>query len=317
MDRFAAISAFAAVVEAGSFARAAQRRGLSTSSLSRLVADLEGHLGTRLLNRTTRRLSLTESGQAFYERAVQLIADLDEAESVAARTAAAPRGTIRLTCSYAMGVQRLAPAIARFVAVYPQVRFDVSVSDRLVDLVEEGFDLAIRIGRVGAESLVARRLGDMRLVLAAAPDYLARHGAPQSIDELARHPLLTYAYATAPLVWRLIDAQGGEHAVAVRSGGPLHANSGDVLTAAAVAGLGIVCEPDFIVEPDLAAGRLVRLLPEVRGAQSEIWAVYPSRRHLSVKVRLFVDHLVDVFARPAEPAPRRLPARVDRPSARR
>lgn len=296
MDRFAALSAFAAVVDAGSFVRAAERRGLSTTSLSRQVAELERHLGARLLNRTTRRLSLTESGQAFYERCVQLLADLAEAETLAGSAAATARGTLRLTCSHALGVQRLAPAIARFVARHPELRFDVSVAERTIDLVEEGFDLAVRVGAVGSEALVARRLGEMRLVMAASPAYLKARGEPKTVADLAHCVLLTYAHAPTPGVWRLTDARGRPHRV--HATGALHANSGDLLAAAAVAGLGIVREPDFIVAPYLADGRLVPVLSGFGGERSDIWAVYPSRRHLSAKVRLFVDHPVQEFAAP-------------------
>ncbi|HXF45428.1 MAG TPA: LysR family transcriptional regulator [Burkholderiaceae bacterium] len=304
MDRFAALAAFAAVVEAGSFVRAAERLGTSTSTLSRQIAELEQHLGARLLNRTTRKLSLTESGQAFYERAVQLLADLEEAEAMVSSAAATPRGTVRLTCSHAMGVQRVGPAIASFVARYPEVRFEVSVSDRIVDLVEEGFDLALRIGQVGSEQLVARRLGTTRLLACAAPAYLKARGTPRTPADLAAHAAITYAYAPNPRLWRLTDRQGHTHEV--RVSGPLHANSGDLAVAAAIRGLGIVLEPDFLVGGALAAGLLVRVLPEYEGVPADIWAVYPSRRHLSVKVRLFVDHIAGYFETPA--APRRYPA---------
>src|SRR5512134_4010939 len=185
MDRFSSMEAFVRVVEAGSFVGAAERLGLSTSSLSRLVAELEQHLGARLLNRTTRRLSLTESGQSYYERCVTLLADLAEAEAVAGQSAAQARGTVRLTCSYSMAEQRVAPAIASFVRAHSAVRFELVVSDRIVDLVEEGFDLAIRVGAVGSDRLVARRLGSMALVLCAAPSYLERHPAPQVPQDLA------------------------------------------------------------------------------------------------------------------------------------
>jgi DNA-binding transcriptional LysR family regulator len=294
MDRLAAIQAFVRVVESGSFARAAERLGASTSTLSRQIAELERHLGARLLNRTTRRLSLTEGGQAFYERAVQVLADLEEAEAQASSVAASPRGTLRLTCSHAMGVQRIAPAIASFVARYPEVRFEVSVSDRIVDLVEEGFDLAIRIGRLGTDQLVARRLGTMRLLACASPAYLQARGTPRGPADLAAHAVMTYAYSPNPRVWRLVDREGRAHEV--RVGGPLHSNSGDLAVGAAIAGLGIVFEPDFIVAPALDAGLLVRVLPEYESAPGDIWAVYPSRRHLSAKVRSFVDHLAEVFA---------------------
>ncbi|HTT13724.1 MAG TPA: LysR family transcriptional regulator [Burkholderiaceae bacterium] len=302
MDRFAAIEAFVRVVEAGSFVRAAERLQWSTSSLSRVLAELEEHLGARLLNRTTRRLSLTESGQAFYERSVQLLNDLDEAEALAGQTAAVPRGTIRLTCSYNVATHRLAPAIAAFVARYPEVRFDVTVAERIVDLVDEGFDLAIRIGRIGSEQLVARKLGETVLMVCAAPAYLRGRGAPATPEDLARHDTLTYAYAPSPRSWQLFDAAGVMHEV--RAGGSLHANNGDMLIAAAVAGLGVVCEPDFLLEAELRTGRLVPALPGYVGRRADIWAVYPSRRHLSVKVRLFVDHVAAFFRPAARPPPR-------------
>lgn len=287
------MQAFVRVVETGSFVRAAERLGWSTSSLSRLIAELEEHLGARLLNRTTRRLSLTESGQAFYERSVQLLNDLEEAEAIAGQAVAVPQGTIRLTCSYNVATYRLAPAIATFVARYPQVRFDVTVADRIIDLVEEGFDLAIRIGRVGSDQLVARKLGESILLCCAAPGYVERRGAPATPDDLAGHDTLTYAYAPSARTWPFVGPDGDVQEV--RVGGSLHANSGDMLVAAAVAGLGVVFEPDFMVLPELQAGRLVRLLPGYSGRRAEIWAVYPSRRHLSVKVRLFVDHIAAFF----------------------
>jgi DNA-binding transcriptional LysR family regulator len=296
MDRFAAMQAFVRVVESGSFVRAADRLEWSTSSLSRLIADLEEHLGARLLNRTTRRLSLTESGQAFYERSVQLLNDLEEAEGLAGQTVAVPRGTIRLTCSYNIATHRLAPAIATFVARYPEVRFDVTVAERIVDLVDEGFDLALRIGRVGSDQLVARKLGETTLMVCAAPAYIERRGAPRTPADLAGHDTLTYAYAASAKTWQLFDASGAMHEV--RAGGGLHANNGDMLIAAAVAGLGIVCEPDFLVAPELQASRLLPLLPGYAGRRGDIWAVYPSRRHLSVKVRLFVDHVAGFFQPP-------------------
>ncbi len=215
MDRWLAMEAFVRVVESGTFVAAAERLGMSTSSLSRLVADLEQHLGARLLNRTTRRLSLTESGQSYYERCVTLLADLAEAEAIAGQSAAEPRGTVRITCSHSMAEQRVAPAIASFVERHPAVKFDLVVSDRMVDLVEEGFDLAVRVGPVGSDRLVARRLGTMQLVLCAAPAYLERRGTPGRVEDLAEHDALTYAYSSTPRVWRLIGVDGRVHEVRV------------------------------------------------------------------------------------------------------
>ena len=294
MDRWQAMEAFVRTVESGSFVGAAERVGLSTSSLSRLVADLEHHLGARLLNRTTRRLSLTESGQSYYERCVTLLADLAEAEAIAGLAAAEPRGTIRITCSYSMADQRVAPAIATFAERHEQVKFELSVSDRFVDLVEEGFDLAVRVGPVGSDRLVARRLGSTRLVPCAAPVYLKKHGVPRAPADLSKFNALTYAYSSAPRLWRFTDAAGEVHEVRVT--GSLHANSGDALRSAAIRGLGVINEPDFLLRDALERGELVRVLPEYQAGGSDIWAVYPSRRHLSLKVRLFVDHIARAFA---------------------
>lgn len=294
MDRLASIQVFAQVVETGSFAKAADRLGLSTSAASRHVAELEGHLQTRLLNRTTRRVSLTESGRAFYERAVQLLGDLAEAEQEASSAAVVPRGTIRLTTAINFGVRHIAPAIAEFMGRHPEVRFDVSLSDRVVDLVEEGFDLAIRIGSPGGDNLVARKLGETRLVPCASPDYLAKHGAPKTPEELERHNCLTYEYVSPRHVWRFRDRSGAERSV--RVAGRLHSNNGDLLAEAAAQGAGIVFEPAFIVGPEVRAGRLVPLLQEFVPAPVPIYALYPSRKHLSAKVRGFVEFLVERFA---------------------
>src|SRR5690242_2624296 len=234
MDRLAALQVFAQVVESGSFAKAAERLNLSTSAASRQVAELEAHLEARLLNRTTRRVSLTESGRAFYERAVQLLADLEEAEQEAARAAVVPRGTIKLATSHAFGVRHVAGAIAAFAAQHPEVKFDVSLSERIVDLVEEGFDLGIRIGSTGSENLVARRLGETSLVACASPEYLARRGTPRAPEDLEQHNCLTYEYVSPRNTWRFRDAEGRERAV--RVSGALHANSGDFISQAAARG---------------------------------------------------------------------------------
>lgn len=258
------------------------------------MAELESHLATRLLNRTTRKVSLTESGRAFYERAVQLLSDLREAEQEASCAAVVPRGTIRLTTAVAFGTRHVGPVIAEFVERHAEVRVDVSLSDRIVDLVEEGFDLAIRIGRPGEGSLVARKLGETRVVPCAAPSYLAKHGAPHAPEALAAHNCFTYEYVTPRSVWRFRDPSGVERSVRVR--GNLHSNNGDLLAELAVRGLGIVFEPSFIVGPEVRAGRLVPLLQDYEPAPLPIYAVYPSRKHLSAKVRLFVDLLAERFA---------------------
>ena len=289
MDRFAAMSVFAKVVELGNFARAAERLELSTSAVSRQVADLEARLQTRLQNRTTRKLSLTEGGHAFYERCVQVLVDLEEAEQAAAQTSLVPRGTIKLTCGQSFGLLYLAPAMAEFLERYPEVKFDVSLSDRVVDLVEEGFDLGVRIGALGPANLIARKLGETKLIACASRAYLEKHGTPRVPEVLGKHNCVTYAYVPDSNVWRFRDPEGVEQTVTVS--GNLHANNGDLLTQAAVNGIGIVYEPDFIVGPALAARQVVRLLEGWEPAPLGIYAVYASRKHLSAKVRAFVDFM--------------------------
>jgi DNA-binding transcriptional LysR family regulator len=315
VDRFLALSVFAKVVEQGSFARAAERLEMSTSAVSRHIRDLESHLDTRLLNRTTRRLSLTETGQAFHERCVQLLADLEEAEEAVTAAAVVPRGTLKLTSSITFGVRHLAPAIADFASRHPQLRFDVELSDRAVDIVDEGIDLAVRIGDIGSRSLIARKIGITQLVCCAAPSYLALHPKPRVPADLAAHACLSYEYSRERNTWRFRDARGHEHEV--RIAGPAHSNNGQMLCALAVAGMGVHLEPDFIVVPDVRAGRLVTLLPGYTPPSIDIYAAYPSRRHLSMKVRAFVDFLAARFAGSAEwamPLPSRTQKREAGPS---
>ncbi len=294
MDRFRALTMFAQVVEQGSLARAADKLGLSTSAVSRHLAELEAHVGARLLNRTTRRLSLTENGQALYERAVQLLADLDEAEAVASAGSAEPRGTLKLTSSTAFGVRHLGAPLAAFAARHPHVRFEIELADRVVDIVDEGLDLAIRIGDVGPQTLIGRRLGVSQLICCASPAYLAQRGTPRTPADLAHHACLTYAYSASSNTWRFRAPEGRDETV--RVAGPAHANNGEMLASLAAAGLGITLEPDFIVAPELRRGALVPLLEGFAPPATAIHAVYPSRRHLSAKVRVLVDFLGDYFA---------------------
>ncbi|MEO8508673.1 MAG: LysR family transcriptional regulator [Betaproteobacteria bacterium] len=296
MDRFDAIAAFVKVVETGSFARAAERLDVSVSSVSRHVTDLEAHLDARLLNRTTRRLSLTETGRAFHERCVQLLADLGEAEESAGAGSVTPRGTLRISCSVTFGERYVAPAVAQFMARYAETRFDVELSDRSVDLVDEGFDAAVRIGAIGGQNLVGRRVGATQLVCCASPTYLARRGEPRVPEDLATHACLLYEYAPQRDSWAFVDKSGTERRVRVT--GPVHSNNGAFAAALARAGVGIAYEPDFIVGADLRAGALVPILRAFAPAPSPIHVVYASRRHLSAKVRAFADFLAERFATP-------------------
>ena len=308
MDKFQSISAFARVVEAGSFAGAAKRLGVSVSSISRLVADLEAHLGVRLLNRTTRRISLTEAGRAFHERSIQLLADLEEAEASASEGAAVPRGTLRLSCPVTFGTEHVAPAIAQFMRKYPAVKVEIELSDRTVDLVDEGFDAAVRIGAVRGQNLVARRVGTTKLVCCASPSYLREHGEPRTPDDLAKHDCLLYQYAPQRDTWPFTDKQGSERRI--RVSGPAYANNGAFLTALACDGIGIAYEPDFIVGQDVRAGRLVPILRGYTGMVGAISVVYASRRHLSAKVRAFSDFFAQYLA-PAGRASARRDGAVD------
>jgi DNA-binding transcriptional LysR family regulator len=294
VDRLSAMTVFVRVVELGSFAREAERLSISNSAASRQVAELEAHLDARLLNRTTRRISLTEAGQAFFERSVQLLADVAEAESAVRTSSVEPKGRLRVTCGISFGTRRLAPAIAEFGARHSKLAFDLDLSDRVVDLVEEGFDLAVRVGTGGPPGLVSRVLGHTRLVCCAAPAYLARHGTPTHPRDLARHDCLEYSYVAPGELWNFDDASGEKHPV--RIGGRVRSNNGRMLAELAALGMGVVLEPDFIVEPEIRAGRLQQLLPEFRAPRTPIAAVYPSRRHLSPKVRAFVDFLATRFS---------------------
>jgi DNA-binding transcriptional LysR family regulator len=296
MDRFHAIVAFTKVVEAGSFARAAERLDVSVSSVSRHVSELEAHLDARLLNRTTRRLSLTEAGRAFHERCVQLLADLEEAEASAGAGTVVPRGTLRLSCGVTFGTRYIAPVVAAFMARYPDMRFDVELSDRIVDLVDEGFDAAVRIGAIGGQNLVGRRIGRTKLVCCASPAYLARHGEPRSPEDLARHACLLYEYAPQRDTWTFTDRAGHERKVRVT--GPVHSNNGSFAAALALEGVGIAYEPDIIVRDDVRAGRLVPILRTFVPQETGIHVVYASRRHLSAKVRAFAEFLAERFAKP-------------------
>lgn len=289
MDRFAAMEAFVAVVEAGSFVRASKRLGLSTTSVSRLVSALEAHLDARLLQRTTRRLSLTDAGRAFYQHAIDLLADLAEAEAAVSAERETASGVLRVSAPVSFGVLHLAPLLARFRQEQPQVSLDLSLNDRVVDLVEEGRDLAIRISsQLPASSLVARALAPARLVVCAAPAYLERHGSPKVPADLREHHCLLYSYAEQPDQW-VFTGPDGQQQISVS--GFLIANNGDVLRLAALAGEGIVLQPSFIVGDDLLAGRLVPLLEEYALPSLMVYAVYPSRRHLPARVRAFVDFL--------------------------
>lgn len=285
---------FCSVIEAGGFAAAADQLGISTSAVSRQVAQLEAHLNVRLLNRTTRRMSPTDEGFAYFERCTQLLADIEETEASVAGEARRPRGRLRLTAPMTLGILRLAPAFAAFSQQYPEITLDIVLSDNVADFTEEGLDMAIRVGRIGSENAVARHIGETALLIAAAPAYLERAGTPLTPDELTRHSCFTYAFSATGNHWEFVDAKGDP--LSVRIGGPIKANSGMLLAEMAVAGSGIVYGPCFILLPMIERGLLVRLLPDWTTRRLPIHVVYPTRRHLSARVQAMTSFLTEWFA---------------------
>ncbi|UPG92147.1 LysR family transcriptional regulator [Luteibacter aegosomaticola] len=291
MDKVQEMTSFVAVVDAGSFIGAADATGVTKAAISRHVADLERRLGVRLLHRTTRRLSLTDEGRTFYGRARDLLAGIAEAEAELTARSTEPTGLLRITAPLSFGVLHLAPLWAKFTAEHAQIALDITLSDRVVDLVEEGFDLAVRISRLPNSTLVSRQLGMTRMLLCASPAYLATRGTPLVPADLASHALLAYSYW--PDEWQFTTTEGKIERVAIK---PLiRSNNGDTSRIAALAGQGITLQPDFIVGDDVREGRLIHLLPAHDAGSIGIHAVYASRKHLPVKVRRMVDFLADAF----------------------
>jgi DNA-binding transcriptional LysR family regulator len=298
MDRFAEMQTFAAVVDAGSFVKAADALAMSKAAVSRYVGELEARLGVRLLHRTTRRLSLTEEGHVFHARCKDLLAELAEAEAEITRGIAEASGLVRVNAPVTFGILHLAPLWGRFRALHPKVSLDITLNDRVVDLVEEGYDLAVRIAALPDSTLVSKRLSTTRMLLCASPRYLAEHGAPAHPGELAQHAVMAYSYLATRDEWHFDGPQGR---VSVRTQPWLRTNSGDTCRTAALAHQGIVLQPSFMVGDDVGAGRLVEVLPAYRGAELGIHAVYPTRKHVSPKVRLLIDFLGEAFLTPGWP----------------
>jgi len=289
VENWGQLEAFAAVVEARGFSAAARRLGRTTSSLSRQVRALEDRLGVRLLDRTTRRVSPTAAGRAFHERARSILAELAEAEAAVTHLEAEPRGRLRLSAPLDFGRLHLAGPLAGFAARHPGVSLDVELTDRFVDLVEEGFDVVVRIAQLADSSLHARRIAPCRRVLCASPGYLERLGRPAGVADLAGHERIAYVPSGSER-WHFRSA-GGPRAIGVPE--RHRANNGELMRALAVAGQGIALLPTFIACDDLRAGRLVALFTDELDEDLAIHAVYPHRRHLSARVRLLVDHLVE------------------------
>ena len=288
MDRLTSLTAFVRVVDSGGFSAAGRRLNMSTTMVSNHVQSLEDRLGARLLNRTTRKVSLTEVGKAYYDRAVQILADLEQADDIAGALQSTPRGTLRVYTATHI-VQFVSPVVAEYLSAYPEAKVDLSIGERTIDLIDEGFDIAIRLTPPPDSSLIVRSLATWRHVLCCSPDYLERHGRPQQLSELTdrnciRHALYPYDE------WRFVDRKGTP--ASVRVSGNLISNSGETLRRAALQGVGVCLAAGFLIADDLESGRLIRLLPEYRPVEFAMNAIYPHRHHLSAKVRSFIDLLV-------------------------
>lgn len=292
MDRLTSLTVFGRVVESGGFSAAARRLDMSVTMVSNHVQALEDRLGARLLNRTTRKVSLTEVGRAYYERLLPILAELEEADRVASQQHAVPQGTLRVHCNTALA-RFLSPAVGEFLAQYPNVSVDLTVGERPVDLVEEGYDMIIRTTPLAPSGLVMRQLAPWRHVLCCSPSYLGVHAPLRTVADIAEHNCLQYAFYPFGREWRLEGPDGALETVRVR--GNLQTSSADALRLLAIGGHGLLMAPSFLVAGDLAAGTLVQPLAGVRGVELTITAVYPHRHQLSAKVRRFIDLLVARF----------------------
>ena len=293
MDTFLEMRTFCAVAEAGSFVRAAGALDLSKAAVSRYVAGLEARLGVRLLHRTTRRLSLTDEGEVFYARSKELLAGLEEAESELRSRSAAARGTLRINAPVTFGILHLAPLWGAFRERHPQVRIELTLADRVVDLVEEGYDVAIRIAVLPDSTLISKRLANTRIVLCASPRYLKANGVPSHPSELAKHAVIAYRYWSTGDEWQFDGPKGR---VSVSTKPIMHSNSGDTCRTMALEHHGVILQPTFLIGTDLADGTLVELMPEYRALELGIYAIYPTRKHVLPKVRALIEFLSERFS---------------------
>ncbi|GLQ51825.1 LysR substrate-binding domain-containing protein [Dyella flava] len=299
MDRFGVLSAFVAVVEHGGFAPAARRLGVAPSSLTRQLNALEESLGTRLMNRSTRTVTLTEAGEQYYEDARRILEALESADRTVSESAGPPSGLLRVTMPVAFGGLHVAPALSAFLRQFPGMRLDIGLTDTVVNLVEDRIDVAIRLGSLASPNLIARQLAPHRRVICASPDYLEEHGIPKEPQDLAHHNCLLFDYLTGESTWTLV--RDGK-SVKVSVSGNLRANGSVLLREAAIGGAGLVLMPTWLVGQDIAAGRLVPVLepwaPSLGAERGAIWAVYLPSRRGSKKVAVFLDFLIQHFGNP-------------------
>jgi len=293
MNELTQIKSFVALVESRSISKAAERMDIAVSAVSRRLKELESGLGVQLVQRTTRRMHITEAGEKFYRRCGRLLDDLEEAKREANNTATALSGTLKIATPLSFGVAHLSPAVAAFMHLHPQIKIELDMSDRRIDLVEEGLDLAIRIGALEDSSLMARKLASVRHVVCASPDFLNRHGIPSTPQDLSALPALCYGNLSQPDTWHYHDKDSKPSQVKVPM--RMRANNGDALVEAAIAGLGVLCEPSFIVHGSVERGVLKPLLTDYQWNPMGIFAVYPQTKHMPTRVRAFIDFLVSSF----------------------
>ena len=288
MDRLTSLTAFVRVVDSGGFSAAGRRLDMSTTMVSNHIQALEDRLGARLLNRTTRKVSLTEIGRLYYDRCIQILSDIEQADDIVGAAQSTPRGTLRIYTATHL-VQFISPVVAQFLLAYPEVQGELTMGERTIDMIDEGFDVAVRLTPLPDSSLIVRSLATWRHVLCCSPTYLEQHGPFQQLSELADHNCVRHVLYPYGDDWHFVDRKGAP--ASVRISGNLVSNSGDMLRMAALRGVGILLAPGFLVADDLESGRLVRLLSEYRPVEFAMNAVYPHRHHLSAKVRTFIDLL--------------------------
>jgi DNA-binding transcriptional LysR family regulator len=292
MDKLASLRAFVKVVELGSFSEAGRQLRLSRSAISKYVSDLEHSLGVQLLNRTTRHASANESGQAYFERALNILSEIDAADQAVTQLQSTPRGLLRVNAPMSFGTLQLGPAIADFMGMYPELQIQLMLNDEQIDPVQDGFDVTLRIANLESSSLIARKIVPIDRVICASPDYLAKHGTPSHPNDLRSHSLLTYGLLLTGNQWKL-SGKDGDHWI--QPNWTLCANNAEVLRDAAIKGRGVALLPSFLAAEALRARALRSFLSEYNAPPLTLYAIYPPTRHLAVKVRLFIDFLADRF----------------------
>ncbi len=293
MNEFIQIKTFVILVENHSISQTAEKMDVAVSAVSRRLKELESSLGVQLIQRTTRKMHLTEAGEKFYQRCVRLLEDFEEAKQEVSNTATALSGTLKISTPLSFGVAHLSPAISAFMHLHPQIKIDLDMSDQRRDLVEEGLDLAIRIGELEDSSLMARKLSSVRHVVCASPNFFNRYGKPEVPQDLSGLPALCYGNLSQPDIWYYRDKNNNSANVKVAM--RMRATNGDALVEAAIAGLGVLCEPSFIVHGAVERGVLTPVLTDYQWYAMNIYAVYPQTKHVPARVRAFIDFLTSHF----------------------